>query len=89
MVYRGIMSSEDALQVSGKKMGTKKTADNDHTFQCAKWAHRKQLRYNKYKHINSDITECGIDASEMYKLVFGLICKTNSNPMPPNISDGS
>lgn len=66
-----------------------KTADNDHAFRCAKRAYRKHLRYNKYKHINSNITECGKDASKMYKLVFGLISRTNSNPMPPCTSDES
>lgn len=32
---------------------------------------------------------CGKDESKMYKPVFGLIGRTNSNPMPPNISDES
>lgn len=45
--------------------------------------------YNKYKHINSKITKCGKDESKIYKPVFWLIGKTNSNPMPPNISDES
>lgn len=68
-----------------------KTADNDHAFRYEKWACRKHLRYmyNKYKHINSKITNCGKDESKMYKLVFELTGRTNSNPMPPNISDES
>ncbi|XP_062599561.1 uncharacterized protein LOC134261111 [Saccostrea cucullata] len=72
-----------------RKWRGNKTPDNDHAFRCTKRAYRKNLRYNRYQHINSNIAECGNDSSKMYKLIFGLIGRKNCNPMPPNASDAS
>lgn len=61
--------------------------DNDYVFWCVKWVYRKYFRYNKYKYINLNIIECGKDVFKMYKFVFGLIGKINSNFMLLSISD--
>jgi exonuclease III len=70
-----------------RKWRGNKTTDYDHAYKCAKRVYRKHLAYNKFKHINSKIVECGNDASKMYKLVFGLMGRNKNNPMPSNTDD--
>ena len=66
-----------------------RTNENEYFYKCTKRAYKKHLSYNKYKHINSAITECGKDTGKMYKLVFSILDRIKENPMPPSKDDES
>jgi hypothetical protein len=89
MVYGRIQQSKGTWRSAERKRRGNKTTDHDHAYKCAKRVYRKRLNYNKFKHINSKIVECGKDTSKMYKLVFGLMGRNKNNPMPSNSCDKS